>query len=232
MKKQLLMGTLAAATLAASMTPALADDGLSASAGVASMYLWRGVDLGDGSAAVSGDIHYNMAGAYAGVWGSSGDSSWGSEYDLYAGYGFEVGGVGIDLSVWNYNYSDGGPDVSKGEQDDTFGDLSDAILAVSFAGVTAKYYDAIAGGNGEYYTLSYSMNGFTGLVGHADQAGYKNAKNTTNPENYTHVDLSYAYNDNLSFTVSKIVTPADDANGDTGSDNDMNFVVSYNLPIK
>jgi uncharacterized protein (TIGR02001 family) len=231
MKKQLLTSTLAVAVMAGAAVPAFAADGLSASAGVASAYLWRGIDLGDGSAAVSGDVHYSMAGAYGGVWASSGDASWGSEYDLYAGYGMEFGGVGIDLSVWNYNYSDNGPDgQGLGEQDDSFGDLSDVVLAVSFAGVTAKYYDAIAGGLGEYYTLSYSTHGFTGLVGHADQAGYENP--AVNPENYTHVDLTYSYNENLSFTVSKVVSPSDDANNDLGSDNDANFVVAYSLPIK
>src|SRR5690606_27162250 len=195
MKKQLLMSTLAVAVAAGAVAPAVAE-GLGASAGVASAYLWRGIDLGDGSAAVWGDINYKVGGAYAGVWGSSGDSSWGSEYDLYAGYGFEAGGLGVDLSVWNYNYSDGGPNGPLGTRDGTFGELSDVILALSFSGATFKVYDAVAGGEGEYYTLSYGMNGFTGLVGVHDQA--------RGSENYTHIDLSYAYNDNLSFTVSKI----------------------------
>jgi len=92
MKKQLVMGTLAAAMTMGAMAPAMAE-GLGASAGVASMYLWRGQDLGDGSAAVWGDINYKVAGAYAGVWASSGDSGAGSEYDLYAGYGMELGGI-------------------------------------------------------------------------------------------------------------------------------------------
>lgn len=237
MKKQLLMSTLVVAVTAGVMAPAMADDGLSASAGVASAYLWRGIDLGDGSAAVSGDIHYSMSGAYAGVWGSSGDSSFGSEYDLYAGYGLEVGGLGIDLSVWNYNYSDDA--WGNSYRDDTTAENSDVILALSMAGATFKAYNQVAGGSAEYYTLSYGMNGVTGLVGYHDQSG--------GAEDYTHLDLTYAYNDNLSFTVSKIVDDADDNllvdddddistpdidADELGGDDDLIFVVSYTLPIK
>lgn len=235
MKKQLLVGTLAAAVMAGATTSAMAD-GLTASAGVASAYLWRGIDLGDGSAAVSGDIHYSAAGAYAGVWGSSGDSALGSEYDLYAGYGFEAGGLGIDLSVWNYNYSDDA--TGNSYRDDTTTEISDVILALSMGGVTFKAYNQVAGGSAEYYTLSYGMNGFTGLVGKHDQFG--------GAEDYTHLDLTYAYNSNLSFTVSKVLDDAenddlvDDDNDiltpmvdvdDLGGDDDLLFVVSYTLPI-
>jgi len=83
--------------------------------------------------------------------------------------------------------------------------------------VSFKIYDQVAGGKADYYTLSYGMNGFTGLVGVHDQAG--------GSENYTHVDLSYAFNDNLSFTASQIT---DD---DGGMDDDLKIVVSYSLPI-
>lgn len=237
MKKQLLVGTLAAAVMAGATASAMADDGLAASAGVASAYLWRGIDLGDGSAAVSGDIHYSMAGAYAGVWGSSGDSALGSEYDLYAGYALALGGLGIDLSVWNYNYSDSA--TGNSYRDDTTAEISDVILGLSFAGATLKAYNQVAGGSAEYYTLSYGMNGITGLVGYHDQFG--------GAEDYTHFDLSYAYNGNLSFTISKIVDDAenndlvDDDNDpitpmvdvdDLGGDDDLLFVVSYTLPIQ
>jgi len=233
MKKQLLMGTLAAAIVAGVTAPAMADDGLAASAGVASAYLWRGIDLGDGAAAVSGDIHYSMAGAYGGLWASSGDSALGSEYDYYVGYGLEAGGVGIDLSVWNYNYSDGCTATQAAAaapavcdfNDGTTGDLSEVILALSLAGATFKYYDNVAGGSGyEYYTLSYGMNGFTGLVGYADPEEAAAAKDA----DYMHLDLSYAYNENLSFTVSKVMDEADNGS----SDEDAVFVVSYALPIK
>jgi hypothetical protein len=46
-------------------------------------------------------------------------------------------------------------------------------------------------------------------------------------DDYTHLDLSYAYNDNISFTVSKIVSQEIDKK----LDEDTKFVISYSLPI-
>lgn len=222
MKKQLLMGTLAAAVMAGVTAPAMAE-GLGASAGVASAYLWRGLDLGDGSPAVWGDINYKASGAYAGAWVSSGDSTLGSEYDLYVGYGTEVGGLGIDLSLWNYNYPDKGLDSAAafGTNDSTIGDLSEVVLALSMSGATFKYYDNVAGGTGyEYYTLSYGMNGITGLVGYHDFEA--------DDSDMTHFDLSYAFNENVTFTFSKILDEEEEGDFDS----DGQFVVSYSLPIK
>ncbi|PCJ30789.1 MAG: hypothetical protein COA99_17755 [Moraxellaceae bacterium] len=57
-------------------------------------------------------------------------------------------------------------------------------------------------------------------------------------QDYTHLDLPYAYNDNIAFTVSKVVDfdQHNDGTGlDTdgaGIDDDTLVVVSYSLPIK
>ena len=210
---------------------------VSGSVGVANMYLWRGFDLGNGSGAISGDLKVSAAGAYAGVWGSSGDSSWGTEYDLYVGYGAEFGGVTVDLSVWNYMYPSypetettctstvEGADVVESCVDsnvdviqDDFGGLSDVVLSIGFAGFTVAAYDNIAGGSGyEYYTLSYSFDAFSVLVGKHDNV------TGADEDEMVHVNLSYAYNDNLSFTFSQQV--------DQETDDDLKFVASYSLPI-
>ena len=199
---------------------------VSGSVGVANMYLWRGLDLGTGDAAVSGDLKVSAAGAYAGVWGSSGDSAWGTEYDLYVGYGAEFGGVTVDLSVWNYMYPsapNSGLDCSDPANTtlctiDDFGGLSDAVLSIGFAGFTATAYDNIAGGSGyEYYTLSYSFDAYSVLVGKHDNV------TGADEDQMVHVNLTYAYNDNLSFTFSQQV--------DQEIDDDMKFVVAYSLPI-
>ena len=206
---------------------------VSGSVGVANMYLWRGFDLGTGDAAVSGDLRASAGGFYGGVWGSSGDSAWGTEYDLYVGYGAEFGGVTVDLSVWNYTYPsypetectssvDGTEIVETCEKvdviQDDFGGLSDAVLSIGFAGLTASVYDNIAGGSGyEYYTLAYSFDAFSVLVGKHDNV------TGADEDQMVHVNLSYAYNDNLSFTFSQQV--------DQETDDDLKFVVSYSLPI-
>lgn len=192
---------------------------VSASVGVANMYLWRGFDLGvgdnsvTGAAAVSGDLRVSASGFYGGIWGSSGDAALGTEYDLYVGYGAEFGGVTVDLSAWNYMY----PSAEEPTDLDDFGGLSDAVLSVGFAGLTASVYDNIAGGSGyEYYTLSYSYDKFSVLVGRHD-GGF---------DKMIHVNLSYAFNDNLSFTLSQQVESENDTH-----DDDLKFVVSYSLPL-
>lgn len=187
---------------------------VSASVGVANMYLWRGIDLGQGDAAVSGDLRASAGGFYGGVWGSSGDAALGTEYDLYVGYGAEFGGVTVDLSAWNYMY----PSAAEPTDLDDFGGVSDAVLSVGFAGFTASVYDNIAGGSGyEYYTLSYSFDAFSVLVGKHDNV------TGDDTDQMVHVNLSYAYNDNLSFTFSQQV--------DQEIDDDLKFVVSYSLPL-
>jgi hypothetical protein len=204
---------------------------VSGSVGLANMYLWRGIDLGDGDAAVSGDLKVSAAGAYAGVWGSSGDASLGTEYDLYVGYGAEFGGLTVDLSVWTYMYPDSeerecdeltGTCVKINQEYDDFGGASDAVLSLGFAGFGVAVYDSIADAGGpsgyEYYTLSYSYSSFTILAGLHDNVG--------STDNATHVNLAYAYNDNLSFTFSQFVDGDDES-----VDKDLKFVVAYSLPI-
>jgi uncharacterized protein (TIGR02001 family) len=195
---------------------------VSGSVGVANMYLWRGYDLGTGDAAVSGDLKASVAGFYTGIWGSSGDSTNGTEYDLYMGYGAEFGGVTVDLSVWNYMY----PSAAEPTDLDDFGGLSEVVLTVGFAGLSASVYDNIAAGGGgkggagyEYYTLAYSYDAFTVLVGKHDYV--------EQVDSMTHVDVKYAFNDNLTFALSQQV----DGQDDPGNDDDLKFVVAYSLPI-
>lgn len=230
--KMLRLSALSVAVAGAlSVAPTVANAEVSASVAIANMYLWRGVDLGaydkivfdddgnpeasggGGVGAISGDLSYSNSGFYTGIWGSSGDSNAGTEYDLYLGYGAEFGGVSVDASVLTYVY----PSSPDGSLDNP-GELSEFILSLGFAGFTLTGYDNIAGGSGYgYYTLSYGYDAFSILVGKHDNPG--------TPEDMTHVDISYAYNDNLSFTLSQQV--------DDAFDNEKaKFVVGYSLPIE
>ncbi|MBV1919380.1 MAG: TorF family putative porin [Pseudomonadales bacterium] len=216
------LGLTVAGAMAISQTT-MAEVDVSASAGVASAYLFRGVDLGAGNAAVFGDITASAGGAYASVWASSGDAVLGSEYDLILGYGIEMGDFSIDAGVVNYLYpSDGASD--------SIGDFSEVYLNIGFGAVGFSYVDNVAGGSGyEYYTLSGDVGSFSALVGYADS---EEASGSKVDLDYTHIDLSYAYNDNLSFTASKIVDFDDDSTPNAAIDDDLLFVVSYSLPIK
>jgi uncharacterized protein (TIGR02001 family) len=218
-KKLLAYSAAASTLLIGNLAMASADGKLSASATVSNVYLWRGKDLGQGAAAVSGDLIYSMRGAYGGVWMSSGDSASGQEYDLFAGYNTKMGEVTLDLSLWNYNYSGASPFVV--ENNDTTGELSEVVLSVSAYGANISILDNVAGDPGYYYyTFGYGMNDVSAKL------GFHSFDNDNN--NMTHLDVSYAYNDNLSFTVSKVV----DEEVEGTYDNDPIFQVSYKLPIK
>ncbi|MGJ8687725.1 MAG: TorF family putative porin, partial [Spongiibacteraceae bacterium] len=131
--KTVIAAGVAAASMTMAAAPASAE--LAASAAVASSYIFRGLDLGNGSPAISGDITYSEAGFYVGAWASSGDDAAGSEVDYYAGFATEVGGVSVDLSVWNYVYPGAGAGVA-GDNGDTYGDLSEVILGLGMGPVS------------------------------------------------------------------------------------------------
>ena len=215
--KSILASSIAASVIAAGAFAPVANAEVSASVGVASTYLWRGVDLGSGTPAVSGDLNYSAAGFYTGIWGSSGDTAAGTEYDLYAGYGISFGSddmFSVDLSVWNYNYPTGPDEID-------FGDLTEVVLSIGVGPVAFTMYDNIAAdgvpsANGyAYYTVSGGVGAFSLTVGMHDNA---------TGDDPVHVNLDYAYNDNLTFTLSQFVA-------DEADDDDMKFVVSYSLPI-
>lgn len=229
--KNLLASSVTASVLAVSAFVPTVNAEVSASVGIASTYLWRGLDLGSGTPAVSGDLNYRNAGFYTGIWASSGDSAAGSEYDLYLGYGIAFGEddmFSVDVSVWNYNYPTGAGYTDDNETD--FSEWSDVVVSVGAGPVAFAVYSPVGRDNSSgdymYYTLGGSFGQFSATLGlHADGAGAVGGC----PEGETecdpmHLNLDYAYNDNLTFTLSQFV--ADETEGD-----DMKFVVSYSLPI-
>jgi uncharacterized protein (TIGR02001 family) len=236
MLKKSLLASSVAAVLSLGVMPAMAEEAvevsgeevsgpnyLSATVGVSNLYLWRGQNLSDGGSAGSiyGSLDWSHdLGFYAGVWAASGDESLGTEYDLYAGYTFETGDFSADLMLANYVYSDNG--------DEPFGDEtgSDVILSLGYAGVEGSYTKRIAGGSYDdaYFTLGYSYAAFGLNVGYQQYSEYDDRGDA----DYTHVDLSYAFNDNLSFTVSKVVDQSKSLEEEEMSDSTL-FVVAYDL---
>ncbi len=200
---------------------------VSASAAASNMYLWRGLDLGQytgdtgdaatgGVPAISADLSVSMGGAYAGVWTSSGDVNSGQEYDLYVGYGLEAGAVSIDASVWTYVYPSG--DSSS----DTMFDLTELVLSASVGDASVTLYEPLTSDSAEYryIALGYGMGDVSATLGLT--------LSDTDATEYTHVDVSYAATENLSFTYSQIVDE-----GVTGSyDTNGKVVATLSLPIK
>jgi len=201
---------------------------VSASASVASSYLWRGQNLSNGAAVVAGSLDYgHESGAYAGAWVSSGDAALGTEYDLYVGFAGEAGDLSYDVGYIGYIYPSQNEEAVADTTNnvtstaDELGDVSDLYLNLSFAGVDFTTNFSDNGGDYVYNTLGYGIDSVSGLIG----------VNTDLEDDgkgaYTHIDLSYAYNDNVSFTVSKMVAQSSGTSAASPE-----FVVSYSLPIE
>ncbi len=217
--RTLRFAALAAAVAGAAVvsTPAVAE--VSATAGVANIYLFRGLDLGAGTPAVSGSLDYNhSSGLFAGIWASSGDSSWGSETDLYAGYAYSSDAFGLKAGVYKYTYRDPDLDYAELGLNFTAGSFfADAYLGIDETGPSSAPVD----NKNNYYDVGYTYEKYTLKYGMTD--------NDALDTDYSHLDLTYAYNDNLSFTLSGVVD-ADDSSLAAGGKDPL-FVVSYKLPL-
>lgn len=222
--RKILAGSIAALAFTVT-TSTTAHAEVSASAGIASTYLWRGLDLGSGTPAVSGALKFSTHGFYSSIWGSSGDEKNGSEYDLSIGYNGEVGDFFYGLGAINYNYpSDPETDI---------GELTDAVLTLGYGPVAFGAYAPVgredSTGDYMYFTLGASFSSFSFLVGahSSDLAGGgivgcdEDESTKCTP---VHLDFTYAYNDNLSFTFSQFVM-------DGPEDDKLKFVVSFGIPI-
>ena len=203
----------------ASVVPSIASAEVSASVGIANMYLWRGQNLTPDGPQVQGGLEYsNDTGIYGGVWMTN--ETGGHETDLYLGYGGEAGDFSYDISYWHYLYpEDGGTGPATGLSDTS---LSEFVLGLGYADLGFGAYissEDQGGSSWVYYTLDYTINDFNILVGAWD---FDEAGN----EEYTHVTLTYAYTENLTFGVSMA---QEDTDG--GIEEDPLFLVSYNIPL-
>jgi hypothetical protein len=208
--------------------------GVSADAQVASTYLFRGLDVSNGNAQVSGTLMYShdKTDLYGSAWASSaGDGT--QEYDLAAGWAPKFGNFKLDLGAVNYVY----PGTSD-DRDNVFKE-TEAYLGLGYGWFEFYYYDNVASAGGaskgyEYYSFNFTFDKVAFVLGYADP---QEAKGQKWDDNYIHLDFSYAFNDNLTFTVSKILSVDDEAKdpnfaGDAAIDDDTLFLVSYALPIK
>ncbi|MBU2885669.1 TorF family putative porin [Gilvimarinus agarilyticus] len=207
--KKVLASAVAATAIALSAAvPTASAAEVSASVGAANMYYWRGLDLGNGDPAISGDLSVSAGGFYGGIWGSSGDASGGQEYDLFVGYGGEAGSFTYDVSLWNYNYPSATPTPD-------LGDLTEAVVSLGFGPVAVTYYHGIEDLEDYWYTtIGATFDKFSVTYG-------------LHEDDLAHVDLSYAFNDNLSFTIGQVVDDVDGA-----YDDDAKFIFSLSLPIE
>ena len=170
---------IAAATLTTfGLAAAPAAVALDASASIATSYLWRGTELGNGNAALAVDLSGSTGAISYGLWVSSGDST-STEYDLYASYGGSVGEIGYSVGYASYNY----PTTGVG-----FDDNAEYIYGLSYGPASVTVYDE-KGGDYEYTVVGYEAGAYSFAYG--------------DNETTTHFDVSYAVNDSLTLTVSE-----------------------------
>jgi len=87
--------------------------GVSANVSFTTDYIWRGMTQSDGPAVQGGFDYEADSGFYASFWGSNVNfnNGNGQELDYYAGYGFSLGDVGVDVGYITYDYPDSDPDL-------------------------------------------------------------------------------------------------------------------------
>ena len=182
---------------------------LTGNLGVVSKYVLRGITNSksagseNNGAAVQGGFDWSHAsGVYLGYWGSSlsyGDASKpspqtsGFENDLYGGYKFKAGPVGLDVGLIQYLYS------AIGDQDGI-----EAVVNAGIGPVTAglKYLttDVLWGNKGDiYWTLGYAHDlpsdfKFAGVLGYYTykDSGKFIAKSVESSA-FRHVDLKLSH---------------------------------------
>lgn len=107
--KLALIAGVAAASVVGFASAASAETTVAYNAGVATDYIFRGIEQTGGEPEVFGGIDIANGGLYAGTWvsntGFAGDSA--VEYDLYAGYKMAAGPFSLDLGAIYYGYTDG-----------------------------------------------------------------------------------------------------------------------------
>ena len=139
---------------------------VSANVSIASDYIWRGMTQTDGIA-VSGGFDYAADGGfYAGIWGSNvnfNDSTGngnGAEFDYYFGYGFDMGGIGVDIGYVMFDY--------PGNEDGL--DFEEIVLGFSM-GDLGLTFALGQDGAPDYTEVSYAIGDFGVSYGQYDDYG-------------------------------------------------------------
>jgi len=216
---------IAAGLAVPAFSASVAQAEVSANIGISNMYLWRGQNLTPDAPQVHGGIEFsNGEGLYGGLWTTNEDD--GHETDLYIGYGGEAGDISYDVSYWHYLYPEDGL-AGEGPTTPTnvgLGDnsLSELVIGLGYQDFGLTLYNSVEAQDGSdwlYYTIDYTAGKYNILYG---AWTYSDAGNNE----YSHVTVSYSYDDNLSLAVSVAQEDVTD-----GVETDPLFQVSYNIPL-
>jgi uncharacterized protein (TIGR02001 family) len=211
-KKATVATILAAGTMFSTAATAVE---VSANVGMTTDYIWRGNTQASGDASFSGGLDADLGGGLAvGTWvgslGASTNDDANYELDVYASYGFDVGGVGVEVGYIYYAY--------PGAADDAL-DFEDIYVSLGYGPVSFSYYElldaedaGVDADEGTYLSLDYEIalpGDFTATLHY----GSEEFENSADDED-TSVSISKG---DFTFTVS------DDEGDDTRA------IVSYGL---
>jgi uncharacterized protein (TIGR02001 family) len=208
-----------AATAAAAPAPApTPEHTFSANVGLATSYIYRGLNQTDYKPALQAGVDYSHAsGFYAGVWASNvrwlkdfGISKGKVETDLYFGYKGTAGDVGYDVGFLRYEYS--GSTLPGATNADT----NEIYVAATYKVLTLKYSHAIS----NTFANADSKNSYyldlTGAFPVADNitvnahVGYQGIKGpSSGPGSYTDFKVEGVYDFGNGVTVAGGVTATD-----------------------
>lgn len=187
----------------------------SVNAGIASSYIYRGLNQSGFKPALQlGADYAPEAGFYFGVWGSSirwlkdyGISNGNAEIDIYAGYKGTVGDFGYDVGVLQYYY----PGSLKTGA--TRGDTTELYVAGTFKMFTLKYSHAVSQSifaipkarNSYYLELNASFPLIDNLNLNL-HGGHQGIKGTNSTGSYSDGKAELAYDFGNGFALSGGVT--------------------------
>ncbi len=202
---------------------AMAESPLTGNIGITNNYIFRGVTQTDDDAAISGGIDYaHEAGFYVGTWisslGGRGNNAGGYEQDIYAGYGFEAGPVGLDVGYIQYLYP-----VSNANSD-----LSEAYVngnwkMLSFGGAYTVSKDGTSEDNDLYLYIGADFEVAKGLNLGVLYGNYD--FDDAASEDYSHFQVSVS-KDEFTFALDK-----NDLTDSGAGEDDIRFTVSYSKSI-
>ncbi len=180
MMKPMTKALIAAGLMSASVA---ANAGLSANIGAMSDYWFRGIDQTEGASVMGGVDYAADNGIYVGLWAASLDAPDTTddgeqvEYDIYGGYGNEIGGFSYSVGYTGYFYTEGDVDfhelnlnfgysflsleVTFGTEDGPSGydeaDYSFVALTGEYEGAYLTYGDFGQDYEGDYVELGYGF---------------------------------------------------------------------------
>lgn len=239
-----LAASCAALMISTVAVPAVhADGGLTAAAGVATSYYWRGLQVSNG-AQMWGEATYTLdSGFYGDLWASSEGFGVGPEYDLSLGWSGKFGDFGVNVGAVTYIYSKDNSEQGIFDDNDP-ADFSDAYVKLSFGDAFGGVYYNIAQAQEQMWVYAgYTVGKFTGSIGYQEfkdktQFALAGQGGTTDKKwDYTYIDLTFAATKNLSLIVSSVIDHSNNDMPDFGlpaaiDTTRAKVIASYSLPIE